>query len=518
MRPKMTGIVAPLVTMVALTVANGARGGEKSSLAWALDSITVDDVRRHVEALSNDTFEGREAGSRGGRAAGVYLERLVRQPQFVPAGGDGSFFQPFGNGYRNILARFEGSDERLKNEVIVVGAHYDHVGYGNRQNSNGPIGYIHNGADDNASGAAALLEAMETFARLPSPPRRSILFAFWDGEEKGLLGSQHWASHPTMPLAQVPLVVNLDMVGRLRNDRLEVYGTRTTRGLRRLFSSQNADANLRLDFTWEMADNSDHYTFYQRSIPIVMLHTGLHDDYHRPSDDVEKVNFDGVRRVGRLLVSAVYELADRPDRPEFRAASRTESVAEQRAVERALPPLPGRLGIQWSHRSEAEPALRVTHVAARSAADRAGIRAGDRIMQFANREITSDEAFVAQVLAAENPIEVQVERDGATEPIMLSVLLDGVPVRLGISWRVDDAEPGCIVVSRVVPGSPAAHGGVRVNDRICAVNSQSFSDGDDFRRLIAAASGDTLDLEVEREGRIQTVPVDRTTVLDRQSP
>ena len=139
-----------------------------------------------------------------------------------------------------MLAILQGSDPKLRDQVIVVGAHYDHLGYGGRA-SLGPYGYIHPGADDNASGTAAVLELAKAFTILSAPPKRSILFAAWDAEEKGLLGSKYWVAHPTVPLEHVVAAVNLDMVGRLRDDHLIVFGARSGYGWRRLLSSQNDD-------------------------------------------------------------------------------------------------------------------------------------------------------------------------------------------------------------------------------------------------------------------------------------
>ena len=168
-----------------------------------------------------------------------------------------------------------GSDPALKDQVIVVSAHYDHVGYGTRRNSFGPIGLIHNGADDNASGVSLLMEVIDAFSRLGQAPKRSMLFAFWDGEEKGLLGSIHWVGQPTVPLDHVVLNINADMVGRSRGGKLEVSGSRTMPGLRRLFSTQNETTGLAIDFPWDIKTNSDHYTFYKKQIPALLIHTGL---------------------------------------------------------------------------------------------------------------------------------------------------------------------------------------------------------------------------------------------------
>ena len=215
-------------------------------LSAASASITPADAARHVQALADDAFEGREGGTRGGRAAAAYIVDQIAPIGYEPAGDNGSSYQLFGAGLRNVLALLPGSDPELANEVVVIGAHYDHVGYGTTRNSFGPFGFVHNGADDNASGVAGLIEVMEAVLRLPEPPRRSILFAFWDGEEQGLLGSRHFLRVRPQLLAGKRLVfgVNLDMIGRLRDRRLTVYGIRTASGLRaRLVAANNAAGN-----------------------------------------------------------------------------------------------------------------------------------------------------------------------------------------------------------------------------------------------------------------------------------
>ncbi len=395
------------VAAFALATSN-ARGGENLSARAAAASITAGDLRRHAEVLADDTFEGREAGTAA----------AARPPAICSASSSGirsrapahraATIRSFGADYRNLLAMIEGSDPKLKDEVILVSAHYDHVGYGNYRNSFGPTGYIHNGADDNASGVSTLLEVVEAAAMLDPRPKRSILFAFWDGEEKGLLGSKHWTSNPTVPLARVRTMVNMDMVGRLRNNRLEVSGTRTASNLRQLVSRHNDGANLLLDFTWEMKDNSDHYPFYSRGMPIVMLHTGLHSDYHRPSDDVDKLEFEGMRRVATLVFGVVSGLADEEKLPGFRGTVRRESSYWQQTVEAPLAPLPSRLGISWDPRDAAAPGLRVTRVVRGSAADAAGLTVGDRLVRFAGRELSPSEDFTALVLSSASPVQATI--------------------------------------------------------------------------------------------------------------
>ncbi len=358
---------------------------EANARLEALESITTDEVKQHVGALADDTFEGREVGSRGNRAAGIYIIQRLKTLGIGGGGADGRYYQS-GNGANNILAIVPGRDPELQDEVILVGAHYDHVGYGTLRNSYGPIGYIHNGADDNASGVAALLEVAEAVSRLPEKPKRTILFAFWDGEEKGLWGSKYWVEHPTVPLDKVRVAINVDMVGRLRDNKLEVYGTRTTPGSRRLVSRQN-DQRLLLDFNWDVRGDSDHYSFFSRNVPILMFHTGLHSDYHRPSDDVEKINQEGLRDVARLMFGTVVELAEAPQLSGFRRQSRLESESAKRAAEVALAPPPGRLGIRWDPQAARDGSIVVSAVARGSAAQQAGLLPGDRLLSFAGHEL-----------------------------------------------------------------------------------------------------------------------------------
>jgi membrane-associated protease RseP (regulator of RpoE activity) len=493
------------------TVVAGPRAGvvlavEASSRAAALQSITTEEVQKYVDALADDTFEGREAGSRGGRAAATYIVQNLKRFGFHGGGPKGSFFQDFRE-FHNILTLVEGRDPALKDQVVLISAHYDHVGYGSASNSFGPLGAIHNGADDNASGVAALLEVAEAVSRLAEPTGRSILIAFWDGEEKGLLGSEHWATHPTVPLERVSIMVNADMVGRLRNDRVEVYGSRTSAGLRRLVSSQNDVPGLTLDFTWQMKPDSDHHTFFSRNVPVVMLHTGLHRDYHRPSDDADKINADGLKQVAQLMFGVLVELAEEPAVGGFRRQSRQESRADQERREVGLPTPPGRLGIRWNDDIVAKTGeIVVSSVHTGTAAERAGFRRGDRVLSFAEREVRGAAAFRLMVLSAPAATTATVEREGESQPIDLAVELPGEPARLGVSWRTDDAEPGAVIVNRVTVGSPAGLAGLRVNDRIYRVNGQDFADAEGLRRLVNSGEGPLM-LDVESHGRVRTVEI-----------
>ena len=476
---------------------------ENSAFNTALNTIVSGELQHHAEVLADDTFEGRESGSRGGRAAAGYIVSQLEKLGVQGAGTDGSFYQSFSNGGRNILARLPGSDPTLKAEIVLIGAHYDHVGYGNPTNSYGPTGFIHNGADDNASGTAGLLETIEAFTKLPSPPRRTLVFAFWDGEEKGLLGSKHFVSQPTVPLAAVKLYLNMDMIGRLRNNTVKVFGTRTGFGLRRLVSEQNHEGVL-LDFDWEIKANSDHHPFYSRNIPYLMPHTDLHDDYHRPRDDAHKLNSLGMQQVTRLLFAMANHAANENQAPEFREAAHVEPQSGARSLETpGTNPAP-RLGVTWENELEQQHGLRITSVVKETPAEKAGLAIGDRLMTFNGQSIASEGVLRRDVLAAAGAFELGVEREGMDQPLLITVTPAGNPVRLGISWREDAAEPGTLIVIVSVPGSPAEQAGIRVGDRIYGVSGQSFTGTEDFRRL-ALSLPSPLPLQVERNGQVHTV-------------
>jgi C-terminal processing protease CtpA/Prc len=282
-----------------------------------------------------------------------------------------------------------------------------------------------------------------------------------------------------------------------------------------LISFQNAEDALKLEFSWVFKPNSDHYPFFKRNIPALLLHTGLHDQYHSPRDDARLINNQGIRRVSRLLFAMVYELADGEQVPGFRKAARHETKTGTWLLALLTPRLPRRLGAHWDPKESATDGLRLTHIDAGSAAEEAKLKVGDRIVEFAGRKINGGEELRAAVLATENSAKAIVRRAGQDEPLTVTVHLAGKPLRMGIAWRIDDAEPGTVILTYVAPGSPADRAGLHPGDRIYQVAGRDFSDDRQFARMIETTP-EPLELLVERDGRLRTVVIHiETEPLDR---
>lgn len=493
---------AALLTFLA-AISQPVSAAENAWFDIARASITTAEIQGHVDYLAADMLEGREAGSRGGHAAAKYILELVQETSLEPAGTNGTYQQHFKGNSQNLLALLSGSDPELKHETIIVGAHYDHVGYGNRRNSFGPFGYVHNGADDNASGVSAVLELIDALTRTEHRPRRSILFAFWDGEEKGLLGSGHWVRQPTVPLSNIKLAINVDMVGRLTEGRIEVGGTRSGSGFRRLMSTPSLDKAW-LDFNWEYKNNSDHWTFFQKQIPSLYVHTGLHDDYHRPSDDVEKINIPGIQLVTSYMLEQVVELADAEHLPEYRSAARLDSPFNQSRLEKPLPPLASRLSFTWE--KAADGSLEVKE----GLESNSTVQRGDKIIAVNNQSLDDGVQLESLALQSDSPLQVTIQRHGIEEQLDVSIPLSGNPIQLGLSWRDDLAEPHAVYVTRVVPHSPADRAGFQLNDRIYAVDGEEFADRNELlQRVQTQISNEvsTILFEVESRGVIHLLEV-----------
>jgi len=492
---------------VVWAVAGWVMAENRSATQAALESITTTDFCSHVAYLADDALEGRLAGSPGAQAAAQYLAQHLAKWGLSPAGLNGSYFQPFGKGYRNVLALLPGSDPELRKQVIVLGAHYDHIGRGEQGHSRGGVGQIHNGADDNASGTAGLLALAQAFSVLPEPPKRSVLFAFWDAEELGVLGSKHWLAQPTLPNHQVVFMIGLDMIGRLRQEQLTIFGIRTGFGLRRLLSEQNQWVGLRLDFDWKLAPNSDHYSFIEKKIPALLFHTGLHEDYHRPTDDVERIHCEGMATIVRFAFLTAWALANLEMVPGFREESAQETPETLRAMLQRRPVLPLRLGVVWSEQEFVGPGVRLVEVVPDMPAARAGLRPGDHLLRLNGQPLHSGPDLQRHIMTAPGVVDLVVLRPGEERLLEFRIDLSGEPMRLGLLWRPDEAEPGSALVTYVAPGSPTDQAGIRPGDYIYQWEDQAWpTDQAELKNRLRSIR-ETVQLVVEREGRLRSISV-----------
>ena len=472
----------------------------------AANSIPVDELKSHIEFLASDSLEGREAGSQGGQAAGTYIRTFLQKQGIQPGMADEGYFQEFDGGFRNIIGMLPGNDPELKNEYVVIGAHYDHVGYGKPSNSRGGVGQIHNGADDNASGTAVLLEVIEALSLYKELPRRTILFVFWDAEEMGLLGSRHWINHPTVPLDQVVLYFNLDMVGRLKENPLTLFGSRSAYGLRSsTVLSNHRETDLKIDFDSAIRPDSDHWPFYQKGIPFLMFHTGKHADYHRPEDDAYKIDYPGARKSAQLLTRLTLDFALQSEKPRFRDANQDilSGIDQEARIDNSDPP---RLGVAWNADIYSQGKLVLTQVMANTPAKKAGLKSGDEIVKINDQSPIAEQGFGALVQNSPNQIVLQVRRKDQEELLELPVTLSGKPVKLGVQWLTDEADPAVIVISDIIESSPADLAELKINDRIYEIDGKRCANSEEFRELIGSRKF-PFSLLVEREGQLKKIDI-----------
>jgi hypothetical protein len=312
----------------------------------------------------------------------------------------------------NVVAILPGRDPALAGECVVVGAHYDHLGLGGDASlAPEQVGTVHPGADDNASGVAALL-AVARAAAGAAPPRRTLLFAAFGAEELGVLGSAHLVRHPppACPVERMQLMVNLDMVGRPRAGKIYVDGADSARGLREVVRAL-AEARPRLPMTLAFGGDgygpSDHTSFYAKGVPVVFLFTGAHADYHRPSDTAEKVDPAAVTAAARLAARIAREAAEREGRLEVVRAAAAPRQGGDRGYGAYLGAIP-----DFAERKE--PGVLLTGVRPGSPAERAGISGGDVLLRVGATTLLSlqDLAFALRSNRPGDEVEVEWTRAG----------------------------------------------------------------------------------------------------------
>jgi Zn-dependent M28 family amino/carboxypeptidase len=409
--------------------------------AAAIPSVTFEKLEQSAAAKP----DGAEASGATGGGAGATPQPPAQRSQSVPLRNvafalETDVVKREAPAY-NVVAVLEGSDPKLKAEAVVIGAHYDHLGRGGQGSLASREGEIHHGADDNASGTAAMLELARVLSLLK--PRRTVVFAAFGGEEEGLLGSHFYVNRqPVVPLAQTVAMFNMDMVGRMNEDKLIVGGAGTAAEWRQLIERENATLRFlappdgvqkgsaadvptgfladgtvtsrvsdlrrfRLTLNDDGFGPSDHSSFYARQIPVLFFWTGTHEDYHKPTDTAERINYEGLLRVTEFVRDLFRAVDERDARPTYTQAKSAAPAGRAAGGFRVY------LGTIPSY-AEGGEGLKLDGVREDSPAAKAGLKAGDVIVKLAGSDVKNvyDYTQVLGQLKAGEEYEVEVMREG----------------------------------------------------------------------------------------------------------
>ena len=374
-------------------------------------------MQEDVRILASDSLMGRETGSEGAAMAAQYLEKRMQDLRLKPFDSDQDYFQEFSfkprrdphaqieygaatdssqNG-ANLLGLIDNGGAR----TVILGAHYDHLGLGGEGSLYRGEPAVHNGADDNASGVAVLLRLARMLQEWPEAAD-NYLIIFFSGEEMGLLGSNYFSKNPTLSLEEVPYMINLDMVGRLRQDStLSISGTGTTPIWDQMLHSLNPGFELVLNESG--VGPSDHTSFYLQDIPVLHFFTGQHEDYHKPSDDPEKLNYDGMEAIAGYL----FDLLKAMEKQEDIAFRKTRNESEE------VPRFKVAMGVIPDYLFSGE-GMRIDVVSEEKPAQKAGLQKGDIVVQLGDSTVVDMMSYMRALSVFEegDTTTVVVTRDG----------------------------------------------------------------------------------------------------------
>ena len=339
----------------------------------------------------------------------------------------------------NVVGILPGSDPKLKDEAIVIGAHYDHLGRGGEGSLAPREGEIHHGADDNASGVAGLLELARILSSQNPKPRRTVVFIAFSGEEEGLIGSNYYVDHPIVPLANTVAMINMDMIGRMRERKLIVGGVGTAPDWRDIIARENLDnqtislaelanpnrtpgkatavigangqvtsaivhpQHFDLTLNEDGYGPSDHSSFYAKQVPVLFFWTGNHEDYHKPSDTADKINYEGEARIVSFIANVVRDIDTGNKRPTYTVA-KSESQGRAMGFRVYLGTIP--------NYADSNDGLKLDGVRDDSPASKAGLKSGDKIVKLAGREVKNvyDYTYALGEMKAGQEYQVEVVR------------------------------------------------------------------------------------------------------------
>ncbi len=314
----------------------------------------------------------------------------------------------------NVLAYLPGKTD----EYVILGAHYDHLGRGNYDSlAPSQVGQIHPGADDNASGTAGVLELARMFAPMKGQLQRGILFMSFAGEELGLLGSAYWVQNPTLPLDKAVAMLNMDMIGRIKDDKVYIGGVGTGSTLKTIIERAQSRGNFKVEYSPGGYAASDHTSFVTKHIPVLFFFSGLHSDYHKPSDTWDKINSTSAAHLVDVVADAGLQLASAQERPAFVAVVEDKPLA---GAGGGYGPYFGSI----PDFGQVENGVKFSDVKPASPAEKAGLKAGDILVQFGDKPIKNLYDFTDALRRSKvgDLVDVTVLRDG--KPVKASVKLE----------------------------------------------------------------------------------------------
>ena len=373
-------------------------------------------MEEDIAFLADDTLRGRETGTPQEVEAAEYIQKRFERLGLTPKGNAGTYFQTFTfkpKSDPHSQVQFTAGDSTITGtnvigyvdngavHTIVIGAHYDHLGMGGEGSLYAEGEAVHNGADDNASGVAILLQLAKDLQK-EAFNGNNFLFMAFSGEEMGLLGSNYFSKNPTIDLSKVTYMLNMDMVGRLRDDRtLSISGTGTSPIWNQVLNTSNTDFKLVLGESG--VGPSDHTSFYLQDIPVLHFFTGQHEDYHKPSDDANKLNYEGMRQIKKYIEAVVLELNDDPKL----AFRKTKNESEE------VPRFKVALGVMPDYLFDGE-GMRIDGVSEDRPAARAGLQKGDVVIQLGDSTVIDMMSYMRALSSFEegDTTKVVVKRKG----------------------------------------------------------------------------------------------------------
>lgn len=417
---KLLIISALVLSLVSSTVAQIAKPAKSDPLP--------ENLRKHITYLASEKLAGRRTGTDGATAAAGYVAnqfaKLRLRPGSRGANGKAGYLQEFPyarigqptvSGY-NVIGILEGTDSELRKEAVVIGAHYDHLGKGGAGSLAANSTEVHFGADDNASGTAAIIELARQFTR-EKKNKRTIVFIAFSGEEEGLFGSKHYVNNPSFPVENTVAMFNLDMVGRLSSDKLTVGGIGTAIEWKTLLEEKNADPS-RGAFTLALNEDgfgpSDHSSFYTKKIPVLFFFTGTHLDYHKPSDTADKINFDGVARIVSYVGALVNSVDQSPAKPTYAVAKSTGTPGGNRGgFSISLGTIPGY--------ADSSDGMVIDGVRDNSPASRAGLKGNDKIVMLAGKDVKNVQDYTKLLGEMQPDVEYDIVVVRGSERLSLRI-------------------------------------------------------------------------------------------------